>query len=373
MSVSINIENVKKIYNDIEVIPDLSLNIRNGEFFTLLGPSGCGKTTLLRMIAGFNSIESGLIKFGEEVINEIPAHNRNIGMVFQNYAIFPHLTVRQNIEFGLKLRKMSKDEMKKKTDEILGVVKIEQYQNRLPEHLSGGQQQRVALARAIVIHPSVLLMDEPLSNLDAKLRIEMRGAIREAQKQVGITTVYVTHDQEEALAISDRIAVMKEGRIQQVGAPHSIYTRPYNVFVSTFIGHSNLFYGTAATQEGVRGVRFINGWFAPVRGLVPVANGTQVIISVRPEELTPSADGLKCRIVSSVFLGKYINYTLDFGGGMTLPDQPGIEFSQDVGHAERLYADGEEIVLLPHANKFNVYTSDGSKSLIEGVTQHEQA
>ena len=274
MSVSINIENVKKIYNDVEVIPDLSLNIKNGEFFTLLGPSGCGKTTLLRMIAGFNSIEGGYVKFDDEIINDIPAHNRNIGMVFQNYAIFPHLTVRQNIEFGLKLRKLPKDEMKKKTDDILGVVKIDQYQDRLPENLSGGQQQRVALARAIVIHPSVLLMDEPLSNLDAKLRVEMRGAIREVQKHVGITTVYVTHDQEEALAISDRIAVMKEGRIQQVGAPHSIYTRPYNVFVSTFIGHSNLFYGTAAQQGGKRGVRFANGWFAPVEKLTEVPEGT---------------------------------------------------------------------------------------------------
>ena len=174
------------------------------------------------MIAGFNSIEGGLIKFDSDVINDIPAHKRNIGMVFQNYAIFPHLTVRQNVEFGLKLRKLSAAETKTKTDEILNVVKIEQYQDRLPENLSGGQQQRVALARAIVIHPSVLLMDEPLSNLDAKLRVEMRWAIREVQKHVGITTVYVTHDQEEALAISDRIAVMKEGRIQQVGAPHSI-------------------------------------------------------------------------------------------------------------------------------------------------------
>ena len=373
MSVSISIENVKKIYNGIEVIQDLSLNIKNGEFFTLLGPSGCGKTTLLRMAAGFNTIEGGLIRFDGAVINDIPAHQRNIGMVFQNYAIFPHLSVRQNIEFGLKLRKLPKGEIKEKTDEILAAVKIEQYQDRLPENLSGGQQQRVALARAIVIHPSVLLMDEPLSNLDAKLRVEMRGAIREVQKQVGITTVYVTHDQEEALAISDRIAVMRAGRIQQVGSPHSIYTRPYNVFVSTFIGHSNLFYGTAAAENGRRGVRFVNGWFTPVEKLAETDEGAQVVISVRPEELTPAEEGLRCRVVSSIFLGKYINYTLDFGGGMTLPDQPGIEYSQDVGHAERIYKVGEEITLLPHANKFNVYTADGARSLIEGVSQHEEA
>ncbi len=195
MSVSISAQEVVKKYGDVTVIPNLSIEIKNGEFFTLLGPSGCGKTTLLRMIAGFNSIEGGVIKFGEQVINDIPAYKRNIGMVFQNYAIFPHLTVRQNVEYGLKLRKLSKVEMKKKIDHILKVVKIEEYQDRLPERLSGGQQQRVALARAIVIHPSVLLMDEPLSNLDAKLRVEMRGAIRDVQKEVGITTVYFTHDQ----------------------------------------------------------------------------------------------------------------------------------------------------------------------------------
>ena len=199
MSVAINVDNVVKKYGDLTIIPGLTEHIKNGEFFTLLGPSGCGKTTLLRMIAGFNSIEGGKIKFNEQVINDIPAHKRNIGMVFQSYAIFPHLTVRENVEYGLKLRKMPKDEMKQKVDKILDVVQITEYQDRLPERLSGGQQQRVALARAIVIHPSVLLMDEPLSNLDAKLRVEMRSAIREVQKQVGITTVYVTHDQEEAL------------------------------------------------------------------------------------------------------------------------------------------------------------------------------
>ena len=209
MSVSISIENVVKRYEKLTIIPDLSLEIKNGEFFTLLGPSGCGKTTLLRMIAGFNTIEGGEIKFDKDVINNIPAHKRNIGMVFQNYAIFPHMTVRENVEYGLKLRKENKESMKKKVDEMLHVVKIEEYQDRLPERLSGGQQQRVALARAIVITPSVLLMDEPLSNLDAKLRIEMRSAIKDIQRHVGITTVYVTHDQEEALAVSDRIAENK--------------------------------------------------------------------------------------------------------------------------------------------------------------------
>lgn len=240
MSVAINIDQVIKRYGKLTIIPGLTEHIRNGEFFTLLGPSGCGKTTLLRMIAGFNTIEGGKIRFNDQVINDIPAHKRNIGMVFQSYAIFPHMTVRENVEYGLKLRKMPKAEMKEKVDKILDVVQITEYQDRLPERLSGGQQQRVALARAIVIHPSVLLMDEPLSNLDAKLRVEMRSAIREVQKQVGITTVYVTHDQEEALSISDRIAVMKKGEIQQTARPHTVYTRPYNIFVSTFIGPTQI-------------------------------------------------------------------------------------------------------------------------------------
>ncbi|MBP2659942.1 MAG: Polyamine-transporting ATPase [Firmicutes bacterium] len=210
MSVAIHIDHVIKRYDQVTIIPNLSAHIKNGEFFTLLGPSGCGKTTLLRMIAGFNSIEGGEIKFDDMVINEIPTHKRNIGMVFQSYAIFPHLTVRENIEYGLKLRKFNKAEIKTKVDAILKAVKIEEYQDRLPERLSGGQQQRVALARAIVIHPNVLLMDEPLSNLDAKLRVEMRSAIREVQNQVGITTVYVTHDQEEALAIPIELQLCKQ-------------------------------------------------------------------------------------------------------------------------------------------------------------------
>ena len=284
MSVAIHIENAVKKYGDLTIIPGITEHIRNGEFFTLLGPSGCGKTTLLRMIAGFNSIEGGDILFNEQRINDIPAHKRNIGMVFQSYAIFPHLTVRQNVEYGLKLRDVPKAEMKEKVDRILDVVQITDYQDRLPERLSGGQQQRVALARAIVIHPSVLLMDEPLSNLDAKLRIEMRSAIREVQKKVGITTVYVTHDQEEALSISDRIAVMNKGEIQQTAQPQTIYERPWNIFVSTFIGHSNLFYGRVKKSGGEASVVFRSGFEMPMTNLgEEVEDGMEIVISVRPD------------------------------------------------------------------------------------------
>ena len=374
MSVAITADKVVKRYGDLTIIPQLTQNIRNGEFFTLLGPSGCGKTTLLRMIAGFNSIEGGQIRFNDRVINDIPAHKRNIGMVFQSYAIFPHLTVRENVEYGLKLRNMPKDEMKAKVDKILDVVQITEYQDRLPERLSGGQQQRVALARAIVIHPSVLLMDEPLSNLDAKLRVEMRSAIREVQKQVGITTVYVTHDQEEALAISDRIAVMKKGVIQQTASPHTIYTRPYNVFVATFIGHSNLFKGRIEESGGSKAVVFADGFVLPMNNLNEAAKvGDDVTIAVRPEEFSICGEGqgVKCTIKTKVFLGKYITYGLEFPDDMLIPDQPAIEFSQDLGHAERVLDIGDTVYLKPNAAKVNVFMADGSKSLMEGVVENE--
>ncbi|WP_070000817.1 ABC transporter ATP-binding protein [Cellulosilyticum sp. I15G10I2] len=372
MSVAINVENVIKRYGDITVIPDLSVQIENGEFFTLLGPSGCGKTTLLRMIAGFNSIEGGNIKFGDTIINSIPAHKRNIGMVFQNYAIFPHLTVRQNIEYGLKLRKIKKSEMNEKVDRILKVVKIEGYQDRLPEKLSGGQQQRVALARSIVIHPSVLLMDEPLSNLDAKLRVEMRSAIRDIQKEVGITTVYVTHDQEEALAISDRIAVMKDGVIQQIGKPHQIYIRPSNVFVSTFIGHSNLFRGRLFNNGGEAEITFENSYKIKMNNLLHRdKEEIPVVISVRPEEFSISEQGLAVKIKSRTFLGKYVNYEVEFDEEMLLPGQPSIEFSQDIGHAQRTYEVGEQIRLRPNPSKINIFTEDGLKNLIEEAPEYE--
>ena len=372
MSVEININKAVKKYGNLTIIPGLDEHIKNGEFFTLLGPSGCGKTTLLRMIAGFNSIEGGTIAFNDKVINDIPAYERNIGMVFQSYAIFPHLTVRENVEYGLKLRKLPKAEMKEKVDKILDVVQIKEYQDRLPERLSGGQQQRVALARAIVIHPSVLLMDEPLSNLDAKLRVEMRTAIREVQKQVGITTVYVTHDQEEALSISDRIAVMKKGEIQQTARPHTIYTRPYNVFVSTFIGHSNLFHGTIKGDSNGKAVVFNDGYTMPMDNLSEDAvDGMEVIISVRPEEFSIQKDGLKCKIKNKVFLGKYNTYFLEFPENMLIPDQPSIEFSQDLGHAERLLDIDEEVVLRPNPAKVNIFTADGSRNLLKGVVLHE--
>ena len=374
MSVSISIENVVKRYDKLTIIPNLSLNIKNGEFFTLLGPSGCGKTTLLRMIAGFNSIEDGKIKFDEDIINDIPAHKRNIGMVFQNYAIFPHMTVRENVEYGLKLRKEDKDSMKKKVDEMLEVVKIEEYQNRLPERLSGGQQQRVALARAIVITPNVLLMDEPLSNLDAKLRIEMRSAIKDIQRHVGITTVYVTHDQEEALAVSDRIAVMKDGIIQQVGNPVSIYSRPSNVFVATFIGHSNLFYAKIYKSSNESGLIFKNGYKLEMDNLDNIEDGDEVIAAIRPEEFSLAKiteESMKAKVITKTFLGKDVNYSLQFEDKEVIPEQPSIEYSQGSASLDKIYEVNETINLKPNPKKINVFTLDMEKSLIKGVKKYE--
>lgn len=371
MSVTICIENVVKKYGKATIIPDLSVKIKDGEFFTLLGPSGCGKTTLLRMIAGFNLIESGTVKFDDLVINDIPAHKRNIGMVFQNYAIFPHLTVKQNVEYGLKLRKFSRQEIKDKVEQILKVVRIDDLKDRLPERLSGGQQQRVALARAIVIHPSVLLMDEPLSNLDAKLRIEMRSAIRDIQKEVGITTVYVTHDQEEALAISDRIAVMKDGIIQQVGKPQDIYTRPINVFVSTFIGHSNLLKGIIKLDGNDKYVVFEDGYQIMMNNLVEsVEDKQRVIAAVRPEEFLIDSKGIEVKIKLCTFLGMYTNYEILFEEGMAADSQLSNELSQFLGNSQKIYNVNDRICLAPNRDKINIFTEDGEQSLIKDVKRY---
>lgn len=368
MSTTIKFNNIVKKYDDNVVIPKLNLEIEKGEFFTLLGPSGCGKTTLLRMVAGFNSIEDGEISFNDKVINEIPAHKRNIGMVFQNYAIFPHMTVYQNVEYGLKLRKLGKEEMKKRLDDILKVVKIENYKDRLPDKLSGGQQQRVALARAIVIHPTVLLMDEPLSNLDAKLRVEMRTAIRDIQKKVGITTIYVTHDQEEALAVSDRIAIMNQGVIQQVGTPKDIYTRPVNTFVATFIGHSNLFNGKISLGKEGAVVEFPGGYKLPMTNLSSkVKDKENVVVSVRPEEFTISNDnkGIKGKIHFSTFLGRYVNYEVKLEDGQI------IEVSQDASDHDHIFNTGDTVYLEVDSRRINVFNELGAESLINGVNKYE--
>ena len=369
MSVSIAIYNVIKKFGNNTVINGLSVHIRPGEFFTLLGPSGCGKTTLLRMIIGFNSIEGGTIKIDDTIINDIPVNRRNMGMVFQNYAIFPHMSVSQNTAFGLKQRKVAAGEIDTLVKDILDVVKIGYLKDRMPTQLSGGQQQRVALARALVIHPQVLLMDEPLSNLDAKLRVEMRNAIKTIQQQVGITTVYVTHDQEEALAVSDRIAVMNDGVIQQVGSPQYIYQRPANQFVSTFIGLSNIFSAKLTETEGKTGVDF--GHYQAVMDnldlrllgigdqTISQAAGTPVRVAVRPEEFTVHKDGegIDAVVKSSVFLGISTHYFMETETGQEVE----VIRPSDVG---TIIPNGTNVKLRVETARINVFTEDGSRTLI---------
>lgn len=362
MSVAINIENVIKRFGKDTVIDGLSLDIKPGEFFTLLGPSGCGKTTLLRMIIGFNSIEGGQIKIDGKVINDIPTNKRNMGMVFQNYAIFPHMSVKDNIAFGLKNRKVPKNEIESRVDEILKVVKIDHLKNRMPQKLSGGQQQRIALARAIVIHPEVLLMDEPLSNLDAKLRTEMRNAIKQIQQQVGITTVYVTHDQEEALAVSDRIAVMNGGVIQQIDTPKHIYQRPANTFVSTFIGLSNIINGVLESNEkGKAQLRIGNYIFLMDNIKKDCGSSCPVKVSVRPEEFIinrETAEGIPVVVKSSVFLGVATHYFVETKEGQEM------EVIQNSDFAD-LIPNGTTIHLKVQTQKVNVFSEDGNRSFID--------
>ncbi len=363
MGATITIQDAVKRYGNDTIINGLSLQVNPGEFFTLLGPSGCGKTTLLRMIIGFNSIEGGTFRINDRVINDIPTNKRNIGMVFQNYAVFPHMSVFDNVAFGLKNRKVPKNEIQERVDRILKVVKIDHLKDRMPAKLSGGQQQRVALARAIVIEPEVLLMDEPLSNLDAKLRVEMRNAIKRIQQQFGITTVYVTHDQEEALAVSDRIAVMNNGVIQQIDVPSRIYQRPVNQFVSNFIGLSNFLKATIVVQGGQRCLSFQDepSYRLPMENLKDdVTQGMEVLAAVRPEEFVLSkekTEGIPAVVQSSVFLGTSTHYFLKLPGGQEVEAVQGTDMWE-------IIPSGTQVWLSAKAKKINVFTADGSETLV---------
>ncbi|HZQ02336.1 MAG TPA: ABC transporter ATP-binding protein [Reyranella sp.] len=245
---SIVIKGARRAFGTVRAVDGVDLAVAEGEFFTLLGPSGCGKTTLLRMIAGFTELDAGEIRFGERRIDKLSAHRRDIGMVFQNYAVFPNLTVAGNVAYGLKARRVSAVEIGERVEQALALVQLKGYGERQPHQLSGGQLQRVAIARALVIRPQVLLFDEPLSNLDARLRVSMRGEIRELQKSLGITSIYVTHDQEEAMSVSDRIALMNAGKLEQVGVPADIYRKPATRFAAEFMGTTNL---VEATRLGL--------------------------------------------------------------------------------------------------------------------------
>jgi ABC-type Fe3+/spermidine/putrescine transport system ATPase subunit len=300
-------------YGDVVAVEDVSLDVADGEFVTLLGPSGCGKTTTLRMVAGFIAPNGGDIFFDDLRMNAVPPHRRNTAMVFQSYALFPHMSVAENVAFGLRMRKLPKAEQAKRVEEALDMVSLRGLERRRPGELSGGQQQRVALARAVATRPDILLFDEPLSNLDAKLREKVRIEIRDLQRRLGITALYVTHDQAEALAISDRIVVMNEGRIEQVGDPNAIYRTPKSSFVADFVGAANI-----VDAKNLGGGTFDTpiGRFA-IPGAACAAGG-QVKLSWRPEDMTIAAGGSAniagARVESVVFRGNFIELVVAVSG-----------------------------------------------------------
>jgi len=279
----VELKGITRRYPGVTALDNVELTVEPGEFFTLLGPSGCGKTTLLRTIAGFNRHDAGAIEFDGKRIDNVPAHLRNIGMVYQDYAIFPHKSVAENVAFGLAMRRTPRTESASRVSRALALVQLDNLASRMPHELSGGQQQRVALARAMVINPQILLMDEPLSNLDAKLRVELREDIRDLQRRLGITTIYVTHDQEEALVISDRICVMQSGRVHQVASPREVYTRPATLFVGSFVGTMNVVANVAAEAAGT--VTIGNS----TRVLAALAGHSGVTLGVRPEDVVVDA------------------------------------------------------------------------------------
>ncbi|HZF09236.1 MAG TPA: sn-glycerol-3-phosphate ABC transporter ATP-binding protein UgpC [Thermoanaerobaculia bacterium] len=284
----VTLNHLQKSYGAVRVIEDLNLDIEDEEFMVLVGPSGCGKSTALRMIAGLEEITGGTIEIGDRVVNDVPPKDRDIAMVFQSYALYPHMSVRENLEFGLKIRKTPKDEMARRVDEAAQILGITPFLERKPKQLSGGQRQRVALGRAIVRKPAVFLFDEPLSNLDAKLRVQMRAEISKLQKRLQTTTVYVTHDQVEAMTMGHRIAVMNAGRLQQVGTPLEVYDRPANLFVASFIGTPPMNFVPATLKDGgatVAASGFALPVPAPLRAATAKLEGKKVVLGIRPENL----------------------------------------------------------------------------------------
>jgi iron(III) transport system ATP-binding protein len=366
----VTVKGVGKIYQDPKTkrkfyaVKNANITIKPGEFVTLLGPSGCGKTTILRMIAGFETPDEGDILLGNTDINPLAPNERDSAMVFQSYALFPHYNVFENVAYGLKIRKrigpdgkltsLSKEEINKKVTDMLNLVQLSGMEERMTNQLSGGQQQRVALARALVLNPSVLLFDEPLSNLDAKLRISMRTEIRAIQKRVGITAVYVTHDQSEAMAISDRIIIMNKGVIQQIGTPTEIYYHPVSAFVADFIGEANFLEGMAVDEpsEG-KLVVDVNGYHFTVDNLGNLKKGDEVRLVLRPESVhIDDGKGLPCKVEVSTFMGSYQFYHVRVGQAVlkiTEYNPRGKKIYQIGDEAHLAFNEGDVHILPKHA------------------------
>jgi putative spermidine/putrescine transport system ATP-binding protein len=352
----LRLDRVSKYYGDNCVVADFDLSVEKGEFVSLLGPSGCGKTTTLQMIAGFADVTKGRIELDGRDITHVQPNTRGLGIVFQSYALFPHMTVADNVEFGLKMRKVPKAERADRTREALSLVKLDKFGDRYPREMSGGQRQRVALARALVIRPPVLLLDEPLSNLDAKLREEMQYELRAIQRKVGTTTIMVTHDQAEALSISDRVVVMQDGRATQIDAPYQMYEHPRSEFISTFVGKTNLFPGKVVALAAGQATIESGAVRVDVDG-AGLALGDTVQVSLRPEKLiiVPAGQGkLPCSVAVRFFLGTQWMYELDSPLGRLTVLAPN-------DGSRRPHDEGEAVGLDWSAGVVRVLAAEGAK------------
>ena len=355
-AVDVRLEGIDLSFGKTHVLKGIDLQIEPGEFFAFLGPSGCGKTTLLRLIAGFESAQAGQVIIGGQEVSHLPPWKRNLGMVFQSYALWPHMTVRKNVAFGLEERRVSRDECNKRVDWALELVGLLDLAGRRPSQLSGGQQQRVALARTIVIEPQVLLLDEPLSNLDAKLRVQMRRELRVLQRKLSVTTIFVTHDQEEANTTADRIAVINDGIVQQIGTPMELYDRPANLFVANFLGVANVVAGTMVEEEGQAIFHSSDGSI-----IVPMMENTEGHHNIifRPQNLTvrqqdmapiPGTTQLKGTVEHKEFLGSVVRYQVAVGGHYILVDEPHQREETAIPEdtTVTLYLNSDQVIGIPH-------------------------
>lgn len=353
----IRLEHIVKAFDTTKAVNDVCLEIAEGELFFLLGPSGCGKTTCLRIIAGFYQPDAGRLFFGDRVMNDVPPHKRNTGMVFQNYALWPHMTVSENIAYGLILRKVDKETREKRVAEALELARMPEYADRPVNKLSGGQQQRIALARALVIEPSVLLLDEPLSNLDAQLRLEMRHEIKQIHARSGTTAVYVTHDQAEALSLADRMAIMKDGEIVQVGKPREIYRFPVNAFVASFVGETNFINGKIRSlSNGSAEIETSVGTLHSASVYHDFATGEETICSIRPEAVNPvektqttAPNRYHAKVLDATYLGRVEEYQLSIADDLRIKavlHNPSTHGKQ-VGDALQFCIHPEDVIPLP--------------------------
>ena len=359
MAVAVQLTHVTKAFDTTLAVNDVSLQIEKGEFFFLLGPSGCGKSTFLRIVAGFYKPDTGELRFDDTVMNDVPPHQRNTGMVFQNYALWPHMSVAENIEYGLTLRKLEKAERNEKIERALEMVQMEDFRDRAVNTLSGGQQQRIALARALVIEPSVLLLDEPISNLDAALRQQMRDEIKQIHDRTNITMFYVTHDQVDALSMADRMAIMQDGVIIQVGTPREIYQFPKNAFVASFVGETNFISGKVEQASNGRAIiETPAGTLHSTTVYHELTQGTPVQCSIRPEALiidnnqngrTPIENRITAKVTAVNYLGRVEEYQLMASGDLSLKAvhyNPGTE-TKKPGDTVQLAISTDAVIPLP--------------------------